>query len=135
MKRKVRALNSSVLYLFLICQGPLLEHSLPTEKVTIYCTISEVNSIIGEVWDFMAQFDDKYWEHYHILKKLHIWPIFLYISVFMAKPWDTFSVVPIPSITKGITLIATFIVYNSLAIVYCSSFRFRTSTATILQFA
>jgi len=34
------------------------------EKVTAFRTIFEVNSIIGEVWDFMAQFDNKYWENY-----------------------------------------------------------------------
>jgi len=37
---------------------------LQNKKVTIFRAIFELNSIIGEVWDFMAQFDAKYLIHY-----------------------------------------------------------------------
>jgi len=38
------------------------------KKVTVLHAIFEVNIIIGEVLDFMSQFDDKYWKNYLYLK-------------------------------------------------------------------
>jgi len=62
------------------------------KKVNVFHAIFEVNSIIGEVWDFMAQFDDKYGDNYQYLKILFknfaIDKYFLYISVYTAILWQ-----------------------------------------------
>jgi len=75
------------------------------KKVTVFCAIFEVNIIIGEVWYFMAQFENKYWENYQYLKYLlkkyclkithltNIFHTFLFkrqMCNFMVKLWDTF---------------------------------------------
>jgi len=47
------------------CVSLLFETARP-KKVTVCHAIFEVNSTIGKLWDFMAQFDRKCWKNYMI---------------------------------------------------------------------
>jgi len=60
-------LNESIIKViedyFSMCGAVIL-----TKKVPVFHAIFNENSIIGEVCNFMAQYDNKYWENYQYLK-------------------------------------------------------------------